>query len=200
MTATCAGCGGPTIGRRLRCAACKRLHKRAVQKASRLANLAHYRAKARAYYSTPEGAKAVLESRYRWLERNRERQRANQRAHYHRNAAIGITAYRVRNGLVLPSAIKAEARRADYSAIASLVPQTIAGREDVIQDLALAIIEGRVTFAELQADRSLIRKFTGAHRSASFEMGGYAVSLDQPMRSGQSWHDILSAETACAGA
>jgi hypothetical protein len=187
MIKLCAECRTPLTWTRLRCEACTVLVRRA---------------RARAYYNTPEGAKKVLESRYRWVAKNRDKQRAYISGNYYRNKAKGITPYLVRKGLAsypprppvltLQSVVR-QVQRADYGIIDALVPRGVVDREDVIQDVALAVMEGRVSVDELRSNPGLIRRFTGAHRKASFELGGYAVSLDAPMRSGQSWHDVLAA-------
>jgi hypothetical protein len=57
--------------------------------------------------------------------------------------------------------------------------------------MMLAIWENVISLEELIADRQLVRKFIGHARSANYEMGGYAMSLDAPMQDGRSWYDVL---------
>lgn len=76
-------------------------------------------------------------------------------------------------------------------AVNAIVPPGIPGREDVCQNILLAILEGRTTFAEIQTNRAALSAFCRAHHRESFELGGYAVSLNEPRRDGRSWHDVL---------
>jgi hypothetical protein len=79
----------------------------------------------------------------------------------------------------------------DYLALNALVPQGLPGREDAVQSMALAVLEGRTTLAALQSDRSAVRAFCRGHIKGNFEAGGYAVSLSQPRADGRSWDDML---------
>lgn len=75
----------------------------------------------------------------------------------------------------------------------SLVPRSMPDelRADVCQEIMLAIWEGRITIDELQSNPKALRSFTAQARTNNFECGGYAISLDVPMRDGRSWYDIL---------
>lgn len=75
----------------------------------------------------------------------------------------------------------------------SLVPPGLPGREDVCQEIMLALWEGRITLEQLKANRANIRPFVRSFTRDNYESGGYAVSLDQPMHDGRSWHDVLAA-------
>jgi hypothetical protein len=78
-------------------------------------------------------------------------------------------------------------------AVNSLVPRGLVGREDVCQEIYLALLEQRVSLDELSRNPSAIRSFIRRFNQAAFEQSGYALSLDIPMRNGQNWHDILPA-------
>jgi hypothetical protein len=53
--------------------------------------------------------------------------------------------------------------------------------------------EGQITIEHLRKDKSDISKFIRSFRRANFEAGGFAVSLDQPTKSGASRYNwVLS--------
>lgn len=81
---------------------------------------------------------------------------------------------------------------ADLLAVNSLVPASMPGREDVCQEIMLALWERRITLDQLKANRADLRAFVRSFTRDNYEAGGYAISLDVPMRSGQSWHDVLA--------
>jgi hypothetical protein len=81
---------------------------------------------------------------------------------------------------------------ADLLTVNSLVPQYLMGREDVCQEIMLALWEGKVTLDQLKANRALVSSFIRKSRRDNYESNGYAISLDQPMRDGGSWHDVLA--------
>lgn len=77
--------------------------------------------------------------------------------------------------------------------INSLVPRGFPGREDVCQDLLLAILEGRTSIDQVRSDRTIISAFKRHATRQNCEGGGYIVSLDAPRLGGGSWYDILEA-------
>ena len=84
----------------------------------------------------------------------------------------------------------------DLLQVNALVPHGLPShiRGDVCQEIMLAIWEKTVTIEELRADKALVRKFISGARRANYEGSGYALSLDQPMRDGRSWYDVLSSD------
>lgn len=101
--------------------------------------------------------------------------------------------------LSYPYLPKKREEHADLLAVNALVPRGMPGREDVCQEIMLAIWEGRTTLVELRQNRMNVRGFMARFRADNLEVGGYAISLDQPMHDGRSWHDVLSAEQAWGG-
>lgn len=95
--------------------------------------------------------------------------------------------------LKFPYVIAARPDILDYLALNALVPAGLPGREDAVQDMALAVLEGRTTLDALQADHSTVRAFCRSHMKGNFESGGYAVSLSEPRRDGRNWNDVLAA-------
>jgi len=77
-------------------------------------------------------------------------------------------------------------------AVNSIVPQALPGREDVCQEILLALWEGKITLDQLRANRSNVGAFVRRFQSENYEASGYAISLDVPMRSGGSWHDVIA--------
>lgn len=80
---------------------------------------------------------------------------------------------------------------AELIEVNGLVPQQIAARSDVVQEIMLALYECRTTIDAVRAGgwRPFVRGF---YRN-NHEAGGQALSLDTPMRDGRSWHDVLRA-------
>ncbi len=64
-------------------------------------------------------------------------------------------------------------------------------RADVCQEIMLALWQGDTSIEELRADKALVNHFIRGARKANYEGGGYALSLDVPMRDGRSWYDVL---------
>ena len=91
---------------------------------------------------------------------------------------------------------KAKDEHADLLFVNSIVPTSMPGREDVCQEILLALFEQRITLNELKANRANLRSFVASFRRDNYESGGYAVSLDQPMYDGRSWHDTLSSDNS----
>ena len=56
--------------------------------------------------------------------------------------------------------------------------------------MVLALLEGSVTREQLIATRGAA--FRAAFNRNNYEARGFALSLDEPMAGGQSWHDVLS--------
>jgi hypothetical protein len=98
--------------------------------------------------------------------------------------------------LAYPYIIRARDEHADLLAVNSLVPTYLPSREDICQEIMLALWEKRITLDQLKASRSNIRMFVTSFRRDNWEASGYAVSLDQPMHDGRSWHDVLAAPDA----
>ncbi len=99
----------------------------------------------------------------------------------------------VRRRLSYPFIIKRRDEHADLLAVNALVPRGAPGREDVCQEIMLALWEGKVTLDDLRRHRGSIRSFVRSFNVANFEAAGYAISLDRPLRNGGSWYDILAA-------
>lgn len=95
--------------------------------------------------------------------------------------------------LAYPFIVRRRDEHADLMAVNGLVPRGLPGREDVCQEIMLALWEGKITLDQLKANRSNVRAFVRTFTTENYEGGGYAMSLDQPMHDGRSWHDILPA-------
>lgn len=76
-----------------------------------------------------------------------------------------------------------------YRIVNSIVPRGALAREDAINDIMVAILDGRTTLDRIR--KGEWRKFTGATLKTNFEMSGQSLSLDVPMFDGRSWHDVL---------
>ncbi len=86
--------------------------------------------------------------------------------------------------LEYPYIIKPDDRHADLIAVNRMVSKAIPGREDVVQDVMLALWESRTSLAELRADPRALRAFVSSFRKASFERSGYGVeSMDVTIHS-----------------
>jgi hypothetical protein len=201
-----------------RCGPCKLAKKRADQKAYVARHPDRARASRKRYQKTSAKAKAarkrymaawrsrhkdkVLAARRRWREKHREQQKVYRRKHYERNREKELARNRlwVANNKDRHRASMQEYRathgakplKALLAAINAVVPAGLVGREDVCQEIMLAVYEGTLTSAQATS-RKGIAPFITAFRRQNHEAGGYAVSLDVPMRSGQSWHDVLPA-------
>lgn len=97
-----------------------------------------------------------------------------------------------RINLVYPYVAKPRDEHADLLAVNALIPQ-MPGREDICQEIMLALWEGRITLDQIKTNRTNLRPFIRSFTKENYESGGYAISLDVPMHSGQSWHDVLVA-------
>lgn len=80
--------------------------------------------------------------------------------------------------LAYPFVIRKRDEHADLLAVNALVSQYLPGREDVCQEIMLAMWEGKITVDELRRNRNNLRAFVRSFKSANFEMGGYGVSMD----------------------
>ena len=98
----------------------------------------------------------------------------------------------IRVQLAYPFIAKPRDEHAELLAVNSIVPQGIPGREDICQEIMLALWEKRISIDQLRANKSDVRAFVNNFTRANYESGGHAISLDQPMKSGQSWHDVLA--------
>lgn len=83
-----------------------------------------------------------------------------------------------RSRLSYPFIIKKRDEHADLLAVNALVPYGIPGREDVCQEIMLAMWEGRITVDQLRSARSNVRAFVRSFQKSNFEASGYARSLD----------------------
>jgi hypothetical protein len=79
-------------------------------------------------------------------------------------------------------------------AVYALVPASLPGRDDVCQDLIVALLDGRESLDRLRAAPSRLRSFITAFYAANFEARGFARSLDAPLTAdGGTLHDLLAA-------
>ncbi len=78
-------------------------------------------------------------------------------------------------------------------AVNALIPAGLPShmRADICQEILLAIWEKKVFLEDLMGDKKLVNRFIGKFRRENMEGGGYALSLDIPMRSGKSWYDTI---------
>jgi hypothetical protein len=93
--------------------------------------------------------------------------------------------------LSYPYASKVRPVSDDLEAVNSIVPRGVPGREDICQEIMLALLENVITLADVKSNAARLRSFVASFRKANFENSGYAISLDEPMRDGRSWHDVL---------
>lgn len=78
-----------------------------------------------------------------------------------------------------PYIVKPTNDHADLIAVNRMVSQAMPGREDVCQDVMLALWENRTSLEELRADPRALKAFTRSFRKASFERSGFGVeSMD----------------------
>ncbi len=90
-----------------------------------------------------------------------------------------------------PWVARTKSEQIDLQAISLLVPSSTPGYEDIRQEIILALLEGRVSVEELKERRN-IRTFGTKYYRENFEQRGHAISLNQPMRSGARWDEVLS--------
>lgn len=93
--------------------------------------------------------------------------------------------------LAYPYIIQRRDEHTDLLAVNALVPQ-MPGREDVCQEIMLALWEKKVTVDQIKANRADLRAFIRAFSKENYEAGGYARSLDEPLPDGRSRYDVLS--------
>ena len=95
--------------------------------------------------------------------------------------------------LSYPYIIEARGEHADLIEVNSLVSQGLPEhmRADVCQEIMLALWEKRFTLSEFKSSPKLVNQFIRSARKLNYEAGGYALSLDAPMRDGRSWYDVL---------
>lgn len=83
-----------------------------------------------------------------------------------------------------PYIVKPDDRHADLIAVNRMVSKQLPGREDVCQDIMLALWQSRTSLAELRTDPKAVRAFVSAFRKASFERSGFGVeSMDVTLHS-----------------
>lgn len=92
--------------------------------------------------------------------------------------------------LAYPFIIRKRDEHADLLAVNRLVAQYLPGREDICQEIMLAMWEGTITLAQLEAKRENLRAFVRSFRRENFEMSGAAVSLDAPIRRNHDGGDL----------
>lgn len=86
--------------------------------------------------------------------------------------------------LEYPYIVKPDDRHADLIAVNRLVSKELPGREDVCQDIMLALWQSRTSLDELKNDPKAIRAFVRAFRKQAFERGGFGVeSMDVTLHS-----------------
>lgn len=125
----------------------------------------------------------------------------------HRARDTGLRLPKEWADLIRPKRLRAEARvalqypyiqkvrgeHAELLAVNSLVPRGLPDhmRADICQEIMLAIWTKEVSLDELRSDRALVNRFVKGFRRANLEGGGWALSLDVPMKDGRSWYDVL---------
>lgn len=82
----------------------------------------------------------------------------------------------------------------DLLSVNKLVPHGIPGREDICQELMLALLDGQITLTEIRANPGIVRAFIRKFKNQNYESRGYALSLDEPMPDGRSWHNVLASK------
>lgn len=92
--------------------------------------------------------------------------------------------------LAYPFIIRKRDEHADLLAVNRMVAQYLPGREDICQEIMLAMWEGTITLAELEAKRENLRAFVRSFRRNNFEQSGAAVSLDAPIRRNHDGGDL----------
>lgn len=66
--------------------------------------------------------------------------------------------------------------------VRSLVPYGVIGRDDIVGDILLALLEGKTTVEQLRRDG--VRAYITGFRRTAYEARGYAISLDTPLGDG----------------
>lgn len=74
-----------------------------------------------------------------------------------------------------------------------IVPQ-INGRDDICQEILLAILEGQFSIHDLKSDARIIRRYMSGFNTMNLENRGYVTYLDCPRKDGRSWHDLILVE------
>lgn len=86
--------------------------------------------------------------------------------------------------LEYPYVVKPTKEHDDLLAVNRMVSRAMPGREDVVQDVMLALWETRTSLTELRADPRALQAFVRSFRKASFERSGYGVeSMDVTIHS-----------------
>lgn len=98
-----------------------------------------------------------------------------------------------RADLQYPFILKVNGRHDDLLAVNALVPHGLPNhlRADICQEIMLAIWQKQTSIEELRRDKALVNSFIRGAKNLNYEGGGYALSLDMPMRDGRSWYDVL---------
>lgn len=94
--------------------------------------------------------------------------------------------------LAYPFVSAPRAEHSDLLAVNDLIPAWLPGREDVCQEIMVALLENRITINQLKLNRSDVNAFVRQFKRENMESNGYAISLDCPMYDGRSWHDVLA--------
>lgn len=88
---------------------------------------------------------------------------------------------------------QARGEHQDLLDVNALLPRSLPEhwRADACQEMMLYICEGRITVEDLRRSPKLVRQFIRKVARYNHEAGGYAISLDYPMKDGRSWYDVL---------
>jgi hypothetical protein len=89
--------------------------------------------------------------------------------------------------LAYPFMVQPRDEHALLLAVNNWVPHYIPGREDICQEIMLAVLDGRVTIDALAGRKQMgtkkeIRKFIGSFSRGNYEYGGFALSVDAPFK------------------
>lgn len=172
----CVDCGQPALGRMKRCLACNtEVIRRRVIRATVAWKRRNRDRVLRLRRARDEANRDHVRAYHRaWCSTHREQRRQSARRwKAKQQMAAPAIAYRI------------------VERVGELVPR-MPGRDDVIQDVLLALMEGRVALAHLEARG--VGEFVRGFRRAAYERGGHALSLDAPMFGGGSWHDRITTE------
>jgi len=89
-----------------------------------------------------------------------------------------------RLNLNYPYIVQPTEHHADIIAVHRMVSRAIPGREDLCQDIMLALWENRTSLDELRSDPRALKAFVKSFRKAHFERSGYGIeSMDVTIHS-----------------
>jgi hypothetical protein len=172
----------------LRCFACKRVADNAMKMRFQTANREWKKqSDARWRHNNPEKSRERV---LRW--QKTERGIAYRKAYVRPSQLISARS----RGLLRPALLRypfIQTPRPEHGLLLlanSLVSQAIPGREDIVQEICLALVLGTTCEEALRAGG--VKEFIRRFRAGNYEGRGYAVSLDVPLFSGRSLHDVLA--------